>query len=404
MKMTMKHSTIRPIPMLRTYLLAFSIICVTDKSKTAHAFGVSRTAPTNTIRTLVSGNCNSVDCKNAEVHSRIRHGDNVGNTGPLHMSTVDIDMNIPLDFDVQDRDRLNDTSNNLGAGISIQRPQQPIKIIKKRATRSSKRNKKMKMKIKKRRPLSTASSSFSSSLDSTPQSNTCVSSTTSSPSSSRRRLTRDEEVSLTEAIRQLKSVIRTRDQLAATKSSPNHNPIIPNPMYKEHLREPKFPYKNHPTEKEWAAACTGNGDDGVNGLSVRQLRRILIEGKEARATLVSANVGLVLQIAKRYYYELQRSTRAGEGVGTILTLSDLVQEGNMGLMEAAERFDSEKGARFATYAAFWVKQRILRSITDNGRVIRLPAHGTSQFWECSCFFCHDFAKCECVQYTEFIFA
>ncbi len=142
-------------------------------------------------------------------------------------------------------------------------------------------------------------------------------------------------------------------------------------MYKEHLREPKFPYKNHPTEEEWAEAC---GDDG-NGLSVRELRKILLEGKEARATLVSANVGLVLQIAKRYYYELQRSTRAGEGVGTILTVSDLVQEGNMGLMEAAERFDSEKGARFSTYAAFWVKQRVLRSITDNGRVIRLPAHG-----------------------------
>jgi RNA polymerase sigma factor (sigma-70 family) len=88
-------------------------------------------------------------------------------------------------------------------------------------------------------------------------------------------------------------------------------------------------------------------------------------------------MGLVLTIAKRYDYELKKSVQGGggNGVGTILTLSDLVQEGNMGLMEAAERFDVEKGARFATYAGYWVKQRILRAITENSRVIRLPAHG-----------------------------
>ena len=84
-----------------------------------------------------------------------------------------------------------------------------------------------------------------------------------------------------------------------------------------------------------------------------------------------------MTIAKRYDYELEKSVQGGggNGVGTILTLSDLVQEGNMGLMEAAERFDAEKGARFATYAGYWVKQRILRAITENSRVIRLPAHG-----------------------------
>lgn len=55
-------------------------------------------------------------------------------------------------------------------------------------------------------------------------------------------------------------------------------------------------------------------------------------------------------------------------------MNDFVQEGNLGLMEAAERFESGKGVRFATYAAYWIKQRIIRSITNHSRVIRLPAH------------------------------
>ena len=56
-------------------------------------------------------------------------------------------------------------------------------------------------------------------------------------------------------------------------------------------------------------------------------------------------------------------------------MQDMVQEGNLGLMEAAERFDPDRGFRFSTYATWWVRQRILRSISDYSRVIRLPAHG-----------------------------
>jgi len=63
-------------------------------------------------------------------------------------------------------------------------------------------------------------------------------------------------------------------------------------------------------------------------------------------------------------------------MGTILTLQDMIQEGNLGLMEAAERFDPNRGFRFSTYAAYWVRQRILRCIADHSRIIRLPAHGT----------------------------
>jgi len=74
----------------------------------------------------------------------------------------------------------------------------------------------------------------------------------------------------------------------------------------------------------------------------------------------------------------------GNGVGTILTVSDLVQEGNLGLMEAAERFEKERDVRFGTYAAYWVRQRILRCITDHSRVIRLPAHGKDSFIDGFC--------------------
>jgi RNA polymerase primary sigma factor len=101
----------------------------------------------------------------------------------------------------------------------------------------------------------------------------------------------------------------------------------------------------------------------------------MYEGQQARTTLVSANGGLVTSIAKRHYSSLKQATEAGGGVGTILTLQDMIQEGNLGLMQAAERFEPERGWRFSTYATYWVKQRILRSISDSSRIIRLPAHG-----------------------------
>jgi RNA polymerase primary sigma factor len=94
--------------------------------------------------------------------------------------------------------------------------------------------------------------------------------------------------------------------------------------------------------------------------------------------LVAANVGLVTSIAKKQYAALKRamsSDAAGTGsVGTILTLQDMVQEGNLGLMEAAERFEPERGFRFSTSATYWIRQRILRSVADSSRTIRLPAH------------------------------
>lgn len=123
--------------------------------------------------------------------------------------------------------------------------------------------------------------------------------------------------------------------------------------------------RRRPTEAEWAAAC---------GISVKKLRRIVQTGQQARHAMMAANVGLVTSIAKRQYASLKQATQAGGGVGTILTLSDMIQEGNLGLMKAAERYQPEKDVRFSTYATFWIRQKILRSIADSSRIIRLPAH------------------------------
>lgn len=186
------------------------------------------------------------------------------------------------------------------------------------------------------------------------------------------RLSREEENVLTTHLKTLKAIMRIRDKVAQTKTSAkaadgsNSFSLNPESLSYE-TEELRRAYEYLPTDEEWAKAC---------GISIIQLRRILIAGRNARTRLVDGNVGLVMSIAKRYFSELRRSVEGGgsNGVGSILTLQDMVQEGNLGLMEAAERFDSTKGARFGTYAVYWVRQRILRSIADNSRVIRLPAH------------------------------
>ncbi|MBR0139432.1 MAG: RNA polymerase sigma factor RpoD [Firmicutes bacterium] len=85
------------------------------------------------------------------------------------------------------------------------------------------------------------------------------------------------------------------------------------------------------------------------------------EGKTAKSMLCNANLRLVVSIAKRY-------------VGRGMLFLDLIQEGNLGLMKAVEKFDWRKGFKFSTYATWWIRQAITRSIADQGRTIRIPVH------------------------------
>jgi len=169
-------------------------------------------------------------------------------------------------------------------------------------------------------------------------------------------LTRDEEREITYRIRDLRRVVRIRDEML--RESEDWSSLDSSFSNDD---------DDFPTEKDWAKVCD---------LDVLSLRRVMSEGQEARSVLVSANAGLVRNIAKRHYYVLKQMTTAGGGVGTILTLQDMIQEGNLGLMKAAERFEPERGFRFSTYATYWIRQRILQSITDSSRVIRLPVHVT----------------------------
>jgi RNA polymerase primary sigma factor len=92
-----------------------------------------------------------------------------------------------------------------------------------------------------------------------------------------------------------------------------------------------------------------------------RIRRARREIENARADLVRANMRLVVWIARK---------RADRG----LPLVDMVQEGNLGLMRAAEKFDYRKGVRFNTYAGYWIRQSINRALSDRSRTIRLPVH------------------------------
>lgn len=113
-----------------------------------------------------------------------------------------------------------------------------------------------------------------------------------------------------------------------------------------------------PSDIEWAAAVSQ--DEGKD-YTLASFRHRLHIGRRAKDKMVQSNLRLVVSIAKKY---MNRG----------LSFQDLIQEGSLGLIRAAEKFDHEKGYKFSTYATWWIRQAITRAIADQSRTIRLPVH------------------------------
>ncbi|MEO7078816.1 MAG: RNA polymerase sigma factor SigB, partial [Rhodococcus sp. (in: high G+C Gram-positive bacteria)] len=103
----------------------------------------------------------------------------------------------------------------------------------------------------------------------------------------------------------------------------------------------------------------------LTAVKKRKLAIIVRDGSAARSHLLEANLRLVVSLAKRY---------TGRG----MPLLDLIQEGNLGLIRAMEKFDYAKGFKFSTYATWWIRQAITRGMADQSRTIRLPVHLVEQ--------------------------
>ena len=155
-----------------------------------------------------------------------------------------------------------------------------------------------------------------------------------------------------------------RDDEAAAKAGASSDPVR---MYLKEIG--KVPLLNAEQEVDLAkrieaglfAAEKLTGAERLSAAERRDLEWLESDGAVAKRRLVEANLRLVVSIAKRY-------------VGRGMLFLDLIQEGNLGLIRAVEKFDYEKGFKFSTYATWWIRQAITRAIADQARTIRIPVH------------------------------
>ena len=174
--------------------------------------------------------------------------------------------------------------------------------------------------------------------------------------------------------RRLSATLRRRSRLSADRAL--ERGVGTSDPVRMYLREiGRVPLLTAVEEVELARRIEGGADasehladlDAVGALGElpagesRALQHLADDGDEAKSALIQANLRLVVSIAKRY-------------VGRGMQFLDLIQEGNMGLMRAVEKFDYTKGFKFSTYATWWIRQAITRSIADQARTIRIPVH------------------------------
>ena len=158
----------------------------------------------------------------------------------------------------------------------------------------------------------------------------------------------------TEGADEIESEAEQFESASDMEKSLEQDGFVVNDSIRMYLKEiGTFPLLSREEERvlaETAALWSEDGDHEVNE-----------RAEDAKDRLINSNLRLVVSVAKRY---------VGKGV----SLADLIQEGNLGLMKAIEKFDCSKGSKLSTYATWWIRQAISRAVSEQGRTIRIPVH------------------------------